>query len=143
MPGEVRLSDQKRGYEMNKRVYQFYEGNAQMRELLGRKGAVLSELTNQKLPVPQGFIVSTEAFRQYNADGKKISGEMKNEIRQSVRKLEEMTGKKFGDKKDPLIVSVRSSPETNMPGMFGTIINVGFNEKTAEALSERSGASAF
>ena len=105
----------------HKYVYLFTEGNGSMRELLGGKGANLAEMTNIGLPVPQGFTISTEACTQYYEDGRKINDEIQAEIMEYVTKLEEITGKKFGDKENPLLVSVRSGARASMPGMMDTI----------------------
>ena len=110
-----------------KYVYLFKEGNANMRELLGGKGANLAEMTNLGLPIPQGFTVSTEACTEYYNDGKKINDEIKGQIFEALAKLEEMQGKKFGDTSDPLLVSVRSGARASMPGMMDTILNLGVN----------------
>ena len=123
-----------------KYVYLFKEGNAKMRELLGGKGANLAEMTNLGLPIPQGFTVTTEACTKYYEDGEKISPEIEAEIFESLKKLEEMTGKKLGDLEKPLLVSVRSGARASMPGMMDTILNLGLNDevlKTIEAKNER------
>ncbi len=122
-----------------KYVYLFTEGNAKMRELLGGKGANLAEMTNIGLPVPQGFTVSTEACTKYYEDGRQISDDIRNEIMDNVAKLEQITGKKFGDKENPLLVSVRSGARASMPGMMDTILNLGLNEEVVEVLAEKSG----
>ncbi len=122
-----------------KYVYLFSEGNANMRELLGGKGANLAEMTNLGLPVPQGFTISTEACTQYYEDGREINPEIKAEITEYISKLEEITGKKFGDKENPLLVSVRSGARASMPGMMDTILNLGLNEDVVETLSTKSG----
>ncbi len=124
---------------MKKYVYLFSEGNAKMREILGGKGANLAEMTNIGLPVPQGFTISTEACTQYYEDGKQINDSIKTEIMEYVAKLEEISGKKFGDKENPLLVSVRSGARASMPGMMDTILNLGLNEEVVEVLSEKSG----
>jgi len=111
-----------------KYVYLFSEGNATMRELLGGKGANLAEMTNIGLPVPQGFTITTEACTQYYEDGRKINDEIMAEIMEYVAKMEEMNGKKFGDLKNPLLVSVRSGARASMPGMMDTILNLGLND---------------
>ena len=121
-----------------KYVYLFSEGNAKMRELLGGKGANLAEMTNIGLPVPQGFTITTEACTQYYEDGG-ISDEIMTEIEANIVKMEEITGKKFGDIKNPLLVSVRSGARASMPGMMDTILNLGLNEQVVEAISEQSG----
>ncbi len=123
----------------HKYVYLFTEGNANMRELLGGKGANLAEMSVIGLPVPQGFTVTTEACTQYYEDGKKISAEIKEEIEQYVVKMEEINGKKFGDKENPLLVSVRSGARASMPGMMDTILNLGLNEEVVNAIAEKSG----
>ena len=110
---------------MKKYVYLFTEGNADMRNLLGGKGANLAEMTNLGLPVPQGFTISTEACTQYYEDGRQINDEIMQEIMDNVRKMEEINGKKFGDKVNPLLVSVRSGARASMPGMMDTILNLG------------------
>ena len=122
-----------------KYVYQFKEGNAQMRELLGGKGANLAEMTNIGLPVPQGFTITTEACTQYYEDGRKINKNIQAEIMENITKLEKLTGKKFGDKENPLLVSVRSGARASMPGMMDTILNLGLNEDVVEVLSKKSG----
>ena len=122
-----------------KYVYQFTEGNAKMRELLGGKGANLAEMTNIGLPVPQGFTISTEACTQYYEDGRQINKSIQEEIMQNITKLEKTTGKKFGDKQNPLLVSVRSGARASMPGMMDTILNLGLNEDVVEVLSKKSG----
>ena len=121
-----------------KYVYLFSEGNADMRELLGGKGANLAEMTNLGLPVPQGFTISTEACTQYYEDGRQINDEIQKEIMEYVDKLEAITGKKFGDKENPLLVSVRSGARASMPGMMDTILNLGLNEDVVEAIAEKS-----
>ncbi len=123
----------------NKFVYLFTEGNADMRELLGGKGANLAEMTNIGLPVPQGFTITTEACTQYYEDGQKINDEIMAEIMEYIVKLEEITGKKFGDTENPLLVSVRSGARASMPGMMDTILNLGLNEDVVEVLSKKSG----
>ena len=122
-----------------KYVYLFSEGNANMRELLGGKGANLAEMTNIGLPVPQGFTITTEACTQYYEDGEKINDEIQAQIMEYVGKLEEITGKKFGDKENPLLVSVRSGARASMPGMMDTILNLGLNEDVVKVLAEKSG----
>ena len=123
----------------NKWVYLFKEGRADMRELLGGKGANLAEMTNIGLPVPQGFTITTEACTQYYEDGKKINDEIQAQIMEYIDKMEEITGKKFGDKENPLLVSVRSGARASMPGMMDTILNLGLNEEVVEVLAEKSG----
>ena len=122
----------------NKYCYLFSEGNANMRELLGGKGANLAEMTNIGLPVPQGFTITTEACTQYYEDGG-ISDEIQAEINEYIVKMEEITGKKFGDKENPLLVSVRSGARASMPGMMDTILNLGLNETVVETIAEKSG----
>ncbi len=124
---------------MAKWVYMFTEGNATMRNLLGGKGANLAEMTSLGLPVPQGFTVTTEACTQYYEDGRKINDEIMDQIMDAIVKLEEITGKKFGDKENPLLVSVRSGARASMPGMMDTILNLGLNEEVVETLAEASG----
>ena len=125
--------------ENKKYVYLFSEGNADMRELLGGKGANLAEMTNIGLPVPQGFTITTEACTQYYEDGREINDGIKAEVTEYIAKLEEITGKKFGDKENPLLVSVRSGARASMPGMMDTILNLGLNEDVVEVLSKKSG----
>ena len=122
-----------------KYVYLFSEGNANMRELLGGKGANLAEMTNIGLPVPQGFTITTEACTQYYEDGREINDDIKAEVTEYIAKLEEITGKKFGDKENPLLVSVRSGARASMPGMMDTILNLGLNEDVVEVLATKSG----
>ena len=122
-----------------KYVYLFSEGNANMRELLGGKGANLAEMTNIGLPVPQGFTITTEACTQYYEDGREINDEIKKEVTEYISKLEEITGKKFGDKENPLLVSVRSGARASMPGMMDTILNLGLNEDVVDVLATKSG----
>ena len=124
---------------MAKWVYLFKEGDASMRNLLGGKGANLAEMTNIGLPVPQGFTITTEACTQYYEDGREINDEIRAQIDEYIIKMEEITGKKFGDKKNPLLVSVRSGARASMPGMMDTILNLGLNEEVVEAISEMSG----
>ena len=121
-----------------KYVYLFSEGNANMRELLGGKGANLAEMTNIGLPVPQGFTITTEACTQYYEDGREINEEIQGQINEYIKKMEEITGKKFGDKENPLLVSVRSGARASMPGMMDTILNLGLNEDVVEVLAEKS-----
>ena len=123
----------------HKFVYLFSEGNANMRELLGGKGANLAEMTNIGLPVPQGFTITTEACTQYYEDGQKINDEIQAQIMDYIVKMEEITGKKFGDKENPLLVSVRSGARASMPGMMDTILNLGLNEDVVDVLSRKSG----
>ena len=122
-----------------KYVYLFSEGNANMRELLGGKGANLAEMTKIGLPVPQGFTVTTEACTQYYEDGRRINDEISAEILENIKKMEEITGKKFGDKENPLLVSVRSGARASMPGMMDTILNLGLNEEVVNVMAEKSG----
>ena len=122
-----------------KYVYLFTEGNANMREILGGKGANLAEMTNLGLPVPQGFTISTEACTKYYEDGKKINAEIEAEIMEYIAKMEQICGKKFGDVKNPLLVSVRSGARASMPGMMDTILNLGLNETVVNSIAEQSG----
>ena len=124
---------------MYKYVYLFSEGDASMRNTLGGKGANLAEMTKIGLPVPQGFTISTEACTKYYEDGKKINDEIQAQIMEYIVKMEEITGKKFGDKENPLLVSVRSGARASMPGMMDTILNLGLNEEVVEAISAKSG----
>ena len=124
---------------MTKWVYLFKEGSADMRNLLGGKGANLAEMTNIGLPVPQGFTITTEACTQYYEDGREINGEIRAQIDEYIGKMEEITGKKFGDKKNPLLVSVRSGARASMPGMMDTILNLGLNEEVVNTIAEMSG----
>ena len=124
---------------MKKWVYLFTEGNADMRNLLGGKGANLAEMTNLGLPVLQGFTITTEACTQYYEDGRQINDEIMGQIMDHIEKMEEITGKKFGDKENPLLVSVRSGARASMPGMMDTILNLGLNEEVVEVLSAKSG----
>ena len=126
-----------------KYVYLFKEGNADMRELLGGKGANLAEMTNLGLPIPQGFTVSTEACTEYYNDGKKINDEIQSQIFEALKKLEEMQGKKFGDNSDPLLVSVRSGARASMPGMMDTILNLGLNDVAVEGFAAKTGNPRF
>ena len=123
---------------MQKYVYLFTEGNANMRDLLGGKGANLAEMTNIGLPVPQGFTITTEACTKYYEDGREINEEIQQQINEYIVKMEEITGKKFGDKENPLLVSVRSGARASMPGMMDTILNLGLNEEVVEVLAEKS-----
>ena len=123
---------------MAKWVYLFSEGNADMRNLLGGKGANLAEMTNIGLPVPQGFTITTEACTQYYEDGREINAEIRGQIDEYIVKMEEITGKKFGDKKNPLLVSVRSGARASMPGMMDTILNLGLNEEVVNVIAEQS-----
>ena len=124
---------------MKKWVYLFTEGNASMRELLGGKGANLAEMTNIGLPVPQGFTITTEACTQYYEDGREINDEIQAQINEYIAKMEEITGKKFGDHENPLLVSVRSGARASMPGMMDTILNLGLNETVVNVIAEKSG----
>jgi len=124
---------------VKKYVYQFTEGNAQMREILGGKGANLAEMTNLGLPVPQGFTITTEACTQYYEDNRQINEEIQAQILENISKMEKVTGKKFGDEENPLLVSVRSGARASMPGMMDTILNLGLNEKVVEVMSKKSG----
>ncbi|SEF45893.1 pyruvate, phosphate dikinase [Lachnospira multipara] len=123
---------------MKKWVYLFTEGRADMRNLLGGKGANLAEMTNIGLPVPQGFTITTEACTQYYEDGREINDEIKDQIEEYILKMEEITGKKFGDKENPLLVSVRSGARASMPGMMDTILNLGLNEEVVEVIARKS-----
>ena len=120
-------------------VYLFTEGNANMREILGGKGANLAEMTGLGLPVPQGFTITTEACTQYYEDGREINDEIQGQINEYIEKMEEITGKKFGDKENPLLVSVRSGARASMPGMMDTILNLGLNETVVNVIAEKSG----
>ena len=122
-----------------KYVYLFKEGNASMRNLLGGKGANLAEMTGLGLPVPQGFTITTEACTKYYEDGKKINDEIQAQIMEYITKMEGITGKKFGDTENPLLVSVRSGARASMPGMMDTILNLGLNEDVVEVISNKSG----
>ena len=122
-----------------KYVYLFKEGDAKMREILGGKGANLAEMTKIGLPVPQGFTISTEACTQYYEDGRQINDEIQAQIMEYIVKMEEITGKKFGDKENPLLVSVRSGARASMPGMMDTILNLGLNEEVVNVIAEKSG----
>ena len=118
--------------------YLFTEGNASMRELLGGKGANLAEMTNIGLPVPQGFTITTEACTQYYEDGRQINAEIMAEIMEYIEKMEQITGKKFGDHENPLLVSVRSGARASMPGMMDTILNLGLNEDVVDVIAKKS-----
>lgn len=122
---------------MTKFVYLFKEGNADMRNLLGGKGANLAEMTNLGLPVPQGFTITTEACTQYYEDGKMINDEIMGQIMEYIEKMEEITGKKFGDLENPLLVSVRSGARASMPGMMDTILNLGLNEEVVDVVAKK------
>ncbi|MCD8148417.1 MAG: pyruvate, phosphate dikinase [Clostridiales bacterium] len=124
---------------MAKWVYLFSEGNADMRELLGGKGANLAEMTSLGLPVPQGFTITTEACTQYYEDGREINDEIQGQINEYIVRMEDITGKKFGDAENPLLVSVRSGARASMPGMMDTILNLGLNETVVEVLAKKSG----
>ena len=124
---------------MKKYVYLFSESNKDMRNLLGGKGANLAEMTGIGLPVPQGFTVTTEACTQYYEDGKMISDDIKGQIVEHVKKLEEITGRTLGDPKNPLLVSVRSGARISMPGMMDTILNLGLNDEVAKEFAATTG----
>ena len=128
---------------MKKWVYKFKEGNADMRNLLGGKGANLAEMTNLGLPIPQGFTVTTEACTDYYDNGKQISDEIKEQIFQNIADLEALMGKKFGDTEDPLLVSVRSGARASMPGMMDTILNLGLNDVAVEGFAKKTGNPRF
>ena len=128
---------------MAKWVYMFTEGNADMRNLLGGKGANLAEMTNLGLPVPQGFTVTTEACTQYYEDGRQINDEIMGQIMEAIDKMEGITGKKFGDKQNPLLVSVRSGARASMPGMMDTILNLGLNDVSVEGFAKKTGNPRF
>ena len=121
---------------MNKFVYMFSEGNGTMRELLGGKGANLAEMSNLGLPVPQGFTITTEVCTKYYNEGQVLSDDVKKQIFSSLAKLEKLTGKKFGDNKNPLLVSVRSGARASMPGMMDTILNLGLNDEVVEVVAK-------
>ena len=126
-----------------KYVYMFSEGNGTMKNLLGGKGSNLAEMTKLGLPIPEGFIVTTEACTQYNMSGKVMSDEVKAQVDASMTELEKITGKKFGDKRNPLLVSVRSGSRASMPGMMDTVLNLGINDEVAEALAAATGNAKF
>ncbi len=128
---------------MKKWVYKFKEGNADMRNLLGGKGANLAEMTNLDLPIPQGFTVTTEACTDYYNNGEKISDEIKEQILANIKDLEDLMGKKFGDMEDPLLVSVRSGSRASMPGMMDTILNLGLNDVAVEGFARKTGNPRF
>ena len=128
---------------MAKWVYMFKEGNADMRNLLGGKGANLAEMTNLGLPIPQGFTVTTEACTDYYTQGKQISDEIKEQIFAALKKVEEINGKKFGDPENPLLVSVRSGARASMPGMMDTILNLGLNDVAVEGFAKKTGNPRF
>ena len=119
-------------------VYLFKEGKGSMRELLGGKGANLAEMTNLGMPVPQGFTITTEACTQYYVDGEKINDEIQAEIMQYIGEMEKITGKKFGDLNNPLLVSVRSGSRASMPGMMDTILNLGLNDEVVESFAKKT-----
>ncbi|RLF36647.1 MAG: pyruvate, phosphate dikinase, partial [Thermoplasmata archaeon] len=121
-----------------KYVYMFHEGNAQMKDLLGGKGANLAEMTRLGLPIPQGFTITTEACNAYYANGKQFPDGLKEQVEQALKELERITGKKFGDKENPLLVSVRSGAPVSMPGMMDTILNLGLNDETVEGLAKKT-----
>ena len=123
---------------MGKFVYSSKEGNKDMRELLGGKGANLAEMTNLGLPIPQGFTVTTEACTNYYDNGKKVSEEIENQIFEALKELEELQGKKFGDTEEPLLVSVRSGARASMPGMMDTILNLGLNDVSVEGFAKKT-----
>ena len=126
-----------------KYVYLFSEGNGKMRELLGGKGANLAEMTGLGMPVPQGFTITTEACTQYYRDGETVNEEIRGQIMEYIGKLEEITGKKFGDLDNPLLVSVRSGARASMPGMMDTILNLGMNDEVAERFAQKTGNRRF
>ena len=128
---------------MTKWVYLFKEGNADMRNLLGGKGANLAEMTNLGLPIPQGFTITTEACTDYYTQGKTISKEIEDQIYKALAWLEEKQGKKFGDNADPLLVSVRSGARASMPGMMDTILNLGLNDEAVEGFAKKTGNPRF
>jgi len=134
----IDVINKKEQIPMKKFVYLFSEGNGKMRELLGGKGANLAEMTNLGMPVPQGFTITTEACTQYYADGQRINDEIQAEIMTYITKLEEITGKKFGDLENPLLVSVRSGARASMPGMMDTILNLGLNDTVVEAFAKKT-----
>ena len=123
----------------NKWVYLFSEGDASMKNTLGGKGANLAEMTKLGLPVPQGFTICTEACTQYYEDGRTINAEIQEQINDAIVKMEEITGKKFGDLENPLLVSVRSGARASMPGMMDTILNLGLNEEVVEVVAKKTG----
>ena len=128
---------------MAKWVYMFSEGDMTMRNLLGGKGANLAEMTSIGLPVPQGFTITTEACTQYYEDGRKINDEIMAQTMEGVKKMEELNGKKFGDLKNPLLVSVRSGARASMPGMMDTILNLGLNDVAVEGFAKKTGNPRF
>ena len=129
--------------EKKKYLYLFSEGNKDMREILGGKGANLAEMTNAGMPVPQGFTISTEACTQYYKDGRQINDEIMADIYEYIGKLEQIVGKKFGDVNNPLLVSVRSGARASMPGMMDTILNLGLNDEAVEGPSKLTGNPRF
>lgn len=133
----------RRNYQMAKWVYLFKEGNADMRNLLGGKGANLAEMTNLGLPIPQGFTVTTEACTDYYESGKMITDEVQGQIFKALEELEKMQGKSFGDTEDPLLVSVRSGARASMPGMMDTILNLGLNDVSVEGFAKKTGNPRF
>ncbi len=128
---------------MTKYVYAFKEGNKDMRNLLGGKGANLAEMTNVGLPIPQGITISTEACTNYYDNGKKISEEIESQIFKALEELEKLQGKKFGDINNPLLVSVRSGARASMPGMMDTILNLGLNDVAVEGFAKKTGNPRF
>lgn len=126
-----------------KYLYLFSEGNKDMREILGGKGANLAEMTNAGMPVPQGFTISTEACTQYYNDGRQINEGIMADIYEYIGKMEEIVGKKFGDPANPLLVSVRSGARASMPGMMDTILNLGLNDEVVEGLAKKTGNPRF
>jgi len=128
---------------LNKYVYLFSEGNGSMRELLGGKGANLAEMTTLGMPVPQGFTITTEACMKYYDDGETISQEIIDQIYENIEALENISGKRFGDKENPLLVSVRSGARASMPGMMDTVLNLGINDEVCETVSRLTGNPRF
>ena len=126
-----------------KYVYLFEEGNANMKELLGGKGANLAEMTNLGMPIPQGFTVTTESCNKYYADGEKISEEIVNQIEKALKILENKTGKELGSTKNPLLISVRSGARASMPGMMDTILNLGINDDVVQIIAQKNRRFAF
>ena len=126
-----------------KYVYLFNEGNADMRELLGGKGANLAEMSSLGMPVPNGFTITTEACNKYYEDGETISDDIRSQIYEYLEMLEKETGKKFGDRENPLLVSVRSGARASMPGMMDTILNLGINDVVAATIAEKTGNERF
>jgi pyruvate,orthophosphate dikinase len=132
------------GNQMAKKwIYKFSEGNANMRELLGGKGANLAEMTNLGMPIPQGFTITTEACTDYYESGKKITEEIQRDIFEHMKWLEEVNGRKFGDNENPLLVSVRSGARASMPGMMDTILNLGLNDVAVEGFAKKTGNARF